>query len=149
VLGIRPGVQFRVVAHDAARRQTRRGATPSAQTTREARAVQAQQLTAPAARGGGRAYGRGGVERPRVGEVSRARVSPAHRDGVRRFLGRFARQGLEVALEATTDWRFLVEELQAIGAEVHLVEPAETSSLRDPKKRAKIDRADARHLREC
>jgi hypothetical protein len=31
---------------------------------------------------------------------------------------------------------------------VHLAEPAETSSLRGSKKRAKTDRADARHLRE-
>ena len=83
-----------------------------------------------------------------TGEVSRARVTPAHRDGVRQFVGRFAGQQLEVALEATTGWRFVVEELQAVGADVHLAEPAETSSLRGNKKRAKTDRADARHLRE-
>src|SRR3954468_6408112 len=83
-----------------------------------------------------------------TGEVSRARVTPAHRDRVRQFVGRFAGQDLEVALEATTGWRFVVEELQAIGADVHLAEPAETSTLRGPKKRAKGDRADARHLRE-
>ena len=82
------------------------------------------------------------------GEVSRARISPAHRDGLRAFLGRFAGRELEVALEATTGWRFVVEELEAVGAEVHLAEPAETSSLRGNKKRAKTDRADARHLRE-
>src|SRR4051812_13818849 len=55
---------------------------------------------------------------------------------------------LEVALEATTGWRFVVEELQAVGAPVHLAEPAETSFLRGNQKRAKTDRADARHLRE-
>src|SRR3954471_2236296 len=82
------------------------------------------------------------------GEVRRARLAPAHRDGVREFLGRFAGQQLEVALEATTGWRFVVEELHAVGAEVHLAEPAETSSLRGNKKRATADRADARHLRE-
>ena len=54
----------------------------------------------------------------------------------------------EVALEATTGWRFVVEELRAIGAEVHLAEPAETAARRGNKKRAKTDRADARHLRE-
>jgi hypothetical protein len=42
----------------------------------------------------------------------------------------------------------MVEELRAIGAEVQLAEPAETSALRGPKRRAKTDRADARHLRE-
>jgi hypothetical protein len=55
---------------------------------------------------------------------------------------------LEVALEATTGWRFVVEELERVGAGVHLAEPAETSGLRGPKKRAKTDWADARHLRE-
>jgi transposase len=82
-----------------------------------------------------------------TGEVSRARVRPADRAGVRRFLQRFRGQQLEVALEATTGWRFVVEELRAIGARVHLAEPAETAALRGNKKRAKNDRADARHLR--
>jgi transposase len=83
-----------------------------------------------------------------TGEVSRARVAPAHREPVRRFLGRFRGAELEVALEATTGWRFVVEELRAIGAGVHLAEPAETAARRGNKKRAKSDRADARHLRE-
>ena len=82
------------------------------------------------------------------GEISRARVRPADRIGVRRFLARFAGQRLEVALEATTGWRFLVEELRAVGAVVHLAEPAETAALRGNKKRAKSDRADAKHHRE-
>jgi transposase len=82
------------------------------------------------------------------GEVSRARVSPAHREPVRRFLGRFLGAELEVALEATTGWRFVVEELRRVGAGVHLAEPAETAARRGNKKRAKSDRADARHLRE-
>src|SRR5215217_712817 len=83
-----------------------------------------------------------------TGEVSRARVVPAHREPVRRFLSRFRGRELEVALEATTGWRFVVEELRAIGAGVHLAEPAETAARRGNKKRAKSDRADARHLRE-
>ena len=83
-----------------------------------------------------------------TGEISRARVLPADRAGVRRFLARFAGEELEVALEATTGWRFLVEELRAAGAVVHLAEPAETAALRGNKKRAKSDRADARRHRE-
>src|SRR5215210_54898 len=83
-----------------------------------------------------------------TGEVGRARVSPALRPDVRRFFGRFAGQRLEVALEATTGWRFVVEELRAICADVHLAEPAETAARRGNKKRAKTDRTDARHLRE-
>jgi hypothetical protein len=34
------------------------------------------------------------------------------------------------------------------GVEAHLAEPADTASLRGKKRRAKTDRADARHLRE-
>src|ERR687895_363433 len=83
-----------------------------------------------------------------TGEVGRSRAAPAHRESVRRVLGRFRGQALEVALEATTGWRFVVEELRRVGARVHLAEPAETSALRGNKKRAKTDRADARHLRE-
>ncbi len=83
-----------------------------------------------------------------TGEVSRSRVVPADREAVRRFLGRFGAEELQVALEATTGWRFVVEELRRIGARVHLAEPAETSALRGNKRHAKNDRADARHLRE-
>ena len=83
-----------------------------------------------------------------TGEVSRARIMPADRAGVRKFLAQFSRDGLEVALEATTGWRFVVEELQRVGAEVHLAEPAEAAALKGKKKRAKTDWADARHLRE-
>src|SRR6266571_455828 len=83
-----------------------------------------------------------------TGEVCRSRVAPAHRESVRRFLHRFLDEELEVALEATTGWRFVVEELQRVGAQVHLAEPAETAERRGRKKRAKNDRADARPLRE-
>src|SRR3954471_4388084 len=83
-----------------------------------------------------------------TGEISRARVAPADRAGVRRFAARFRGEDLEVALEATTGWRFVVEEFAAIAARVHLAEPAETAARRGTKKRAKSDRADARHLRE-
>jgi transposase len=82
-----------------------------------------------------------------TGEVSRGRIAPADRQGVRRFLDRFQGRELKVALEVTTGWRFVVEELRAVGARVHLAEPVETSALRGNKKR-KNDRGDARHLRE-
>jgi hypothetical protein len=57
------------------------------------------------------------------GEVNRGRVAPADRLHVRRFLKGFDGADLVVALEATTGWRFVVEELQQVGAEVHLAEP--------------------------
>src|SRR3954447_9077746 len=81
-------------------------------------------------------------------EIGRARVSPALRGDVRRFFKRFVGVQLEVALEATMGWRFVAEALPAVGAEVHLAEPAETAARRGNKKRAKTDRGDARHLRE-
>jgi transposase len=42
----------------------------------------------------------------------------------------------------------VVEELQRAGIQAHLAEPADTSALRGPKRRAKTDQLDARHLRE-
>jgi transposase len=72
-----------------------------------------------------------------TGEVERGRIAPADRPAVRRFLARFEGQRLSAALEATTGWRFVVEELQRIGADAHLAEPAETSARRGSKRRAK------------
>ena len=83
-----------------------------------------------------------------TGEISRARVAPADRSGVRTFLTRFKGAGLDVTLEATTGWRFLVEELKRVGAEVHLAEAVQTSGLKGRGKRPKTDWADASHLRE-
>jgi transposase len=84
-----------------------------------------------------------------TGEISRAGVILADRAGVRRFLQRFRGQGgLEVALEATTGRRFVVQGLRRVGAVVHLAEPAGTAALRGSKKRAKNDPADARHPRQ-
>jgi transposase len=54
-----------------------------------------------------------------TGEIGRARLSPALRGDVRRFLKHFAGQPLEAALEATTGWRFVAEELHAVDAGVH------------------------------
>jgi transposase len=83
-----------------------------------------------------------------TGEVRRGRIAPAGRLAVRRFLASLPAGQVDVALEATTGWRFIVEEALAVGATAHLAEPAETANLRGRKARAKTDRADARHLRE-
>jgi hypothetical protein len=45
-------------------------------------------------------------------------VWQAHREGVRRLLGRFPGEELKVALKATTGWRFVVEELRRVDAAV-------------------------------
>ena len=51
-------------------------------------------------------------------------------------------------MEGCTGWRYVAEELAAAGMVAHLAEPAETANLRGRKKRAKTDRADARHQRD-
>jgi transposase len=75
-------------------------------------------------------------------------LAPAAHAGVRRFAAAFAGRELEVALEATTSWRLVVEDLQAIGAHVHLPSWPRPRRGAGRKKRARSDRADARHLRE-
>ena len=65
-----------------------------------------------------------------TGEIFRARVTPADRAGIRKFLTKFKGESLEVALEATTGWRFLVEEIWRVGAEAHLAEVVQTSGLK-------------------
>ena len=83
-----------------------------------------------------------------TGEVKTGQIRPATRERLRSWLCRFSGKQAAFALEATTGWRFVVEEIEANGFEAHLAEPAETRTLRGKKKRAKTDRLDARHLRE-
>ena len=83
-----------------------------------------------------------------TGQVRRGRIDPACRAALRGWLARFAGRGdVTFAVEGCTGWRFVVEELQRAGITALLAEPAETAHQRGPKKRAKTDKADARHLR--
>jgi transposase len=84
----------------------------------------------------------------RTGEVTVGTIRPATREVFRDWLGQFGRKQVAFAMEGTTGWRFVVEELQAAGMEAHLAEPAETRARRGPKRRAKTDKADARLLRD-
>jgi transposase len=84
----------------------------------------------------------------RTGEETRGTIRPATREEFRRWLGQFGRKQVAFAMEGTTGWRFVVEELGAAGMEPHLAEPSETRARRGPKRRAKTDRADARLLRD-
>ena len=82
------------------------------------------------------------------GQVRRGRIDPACRAELRSWLGRFAgRDDVTFAVEGCTGWRFVVEELARAGITALLAEPAETAHQRSPKKRAKTDKTDARHLR--
>jgi transposase len=83
-----------------------------------------------------------------TGEARRGQIAPATREGLRGWLGELPPGGGDFAVEGCTGWRFVAEELGAAGLTSHLAEPADTATLRGRKRRAKTDRADARHLRE-
>jgi len=51
-----------------------------------------------------------------------------------------------VAIEATTGWKWVANELSARGVEVVLVDPGEAAARKGRKRRAKTDRLDARFL---
>ena len=77
------------------------------------------------------------------GEVSRGRISPATRQSVRAWLAQFdGVDDVHFALEGTTGWRFVVEEIERAVHRAHLADPAETAARRGRKRRAKTDRAD-------
>jgi transposase len=80
--------------------------------------------------------------------VRRGRIEPACRAALRAWLQQFAgRDDVTFAVEGCTGWLFVAEELARAGITALLAEPAETAHQRGPKKRAKTDKADARHLR--
>jgi transposase len=83
-----------------------------------------------------------------TGEAGRGQVCPADREHLAKWLARFAGQDeVHLAMEGCTGWRYVAEEIAAAGFTAHLGDPAEMAGLRGPKRRAKSDRADARHAR--
>jgi transposase len=84
-----------------------------------------------------------------TGRWERGRVAPADREHLAGWLARFDGMGrVAFAVEGCTGWRYVAEEMHTAGVQAHLAEPADTSVLRGPKRRAKTDRADAKLLRE-
>src|SRR5579859_1749672 len=83
-----------------------------------------------------------------TGEVRCGQVRPADREHLAKWLARFAGQDAHFAMEGCTGWRYVAEEITAAGLTPHLADPAELAAMRGPKRRAKSDRADARHERE-
>jgi transposase len=79
----------------------------------------------------------------RTGELQRGKIYPGAREAVREWLDQF-QSGTDAhfALEGTTGWRFVVEEIERRGFTAHLADPAELSERRGPKRRAKTDHAD-------
>jgi transposase len=82
------------------------------------------------------------------GETTRGQIKPATRQSLREWLAQFGGRAGAFVVEGTTGWRFVVDELRAAGFEAHVAEPADTRALKGSKRRAKTDRADARHLRD-
>lgn len=82
-----------------------------------------------------------------TGEVRKGRVVPADRPTLREWLATARWAPGDFAVEATTGWLFVVEELARAGHRPHLAEPAETAGTRGPKRRPKTDPLDARRLR--
>lgn len=85
------------------------------------------------------------------GTWERGRITPADREHLAGWLAQFeptAAGSVAFAMEGCTGWRYIAEEMAKVGVQAHLAEPAETSGLRGPKRRAKTDKADARLLRE-
>jgi transposase len=84
-----------------------------------------------------------------TGQWERGRIAPADRAHLARWLTQFgAGTRAAFAVEGCTGWRYVVDEMAKAGVRPHLAEPADTAALRGPKRRAKSDRADAKHLRE-
>ena len=84
-----------------------------------------------------------------TGEVKRGQIAPADRAHLRSWLVRFAgRNDVAFALEGCTGWRYIAEELAAVGIMAHVAEPADTAFARGRKRHAKTDKTDSRHLRE-
>jgi hypothetical protein len=77
-----------------------------------------------------------------TGECKRGRIAPATRAELREWLRRLPHCETEFAVEGTTGWRFVVEEIERAGHRAHLADPAETAAKRGKKRRAKTDEAD-------
>ena len=75
-----------------------------------------------------------------IGQVCRGQVSPIDRVHLRAWLARFTGCGdVAFAVEGCTGWRYVAEELAAVGVTAHLAEPADTAFARGRKRHAKTD----------
>jgi transposase len=82
---------------------------------------------------------------PASGEISEERFAATRAelvDWAMRWQGKVA----AIAIEATTGWRWVWRELDALGLEVRLVDSVEARARKGKRKRAKTDRLDARWL---
>jgi len=82
---------------------------------------------------------------PVSGEVADERFA-AERERLDEWAMRHKPRVSVVAIEATTGWRWVAQELQRHGFEVRLVDPGQASALQGRRRRPKTDRLDARWL---
>ena len=87
------------------------------------------------------------------GEIWRGRLWQPDRSRFRHWLehevsARAQGGSVALAVEGCTGWRYVVEEISAVGFAPFLAEPADTQAARGRKHRAKTDRTDAQLLRE-
>jgi transposase len=82
---------------------------------------------------------------PESGEVVEERFS-ADRESLARWADPWRGRVSAVAIEATTGWRWVWRELEALGLDVHLAEPVQARALLGRRRSAKTDRLDARWL---
>jgi Transposase len=80
-----------------------------------------------------------------TGDIAEQRFA-ATREELRRWALPLRGSVSAVAIEATTGWRWVAQELSALGLDVRLADPAETRARRGKSGRAKTDRLDARWL---
>ena len=83
----------------------------------------------------------------RSGEVSTGKIREPHRERFREWLTGLPDADAEFVMEGCTGWLYIAEELAAAGMRARVADPAEAAALKGKKKRAKTDRADAKHLR--
>jgi transposase len=79
------------------------------------------------------------------GELTDARF-PATREALHHWAMPLRGEVAAVAIEATTGWRWVWRQLQALGFDVRLVDPGQARALRGRTRKARTDRLDARWL---
>jgi len=82
---------------------------------------------------------------PDAGTLVEKRFS-ADRDSLAEWAREWQGRLVAVAIEATTGWRWVARELQALGFDVRLADPAQARARAGRRRQAKTDRLDARWL---
>jgi transposase len=80
---------------------------------------------------------------PASGELVEERF-PASPEALAEWTARWRHRLAAVAIEATTGWRWVARELQAVGLDVRLADPGELRARQGKRRKPKTDRLDAR-----